>query len=362
MINLLANQNKLLEQMNGLIERQNQILQNQPSTTDREVFVNDIDHDEMRCGFLVTSQRKKLWNVQINLINEFARICKKYNLRWFACGGTLLGAVRHKGFIPWDDDVDIMMLRPDYNKFLKIAAKEIKHPYLLDNWYNYRRESDKTPDILKNLPFIPKELEKVYFNGTFISFPITKIKDCRTTMIEAPDKFINQGIWIDIFPYDVLPPFEDEEQKINFKVACELLTAVSHPEIIQSMIKNNQPLTMRPEQLKTVLQLPFRERGICYDHFEEAIFFRSKKVGDMREYRLTKPRCIPGYCHDMKNYDDVIYLPFEKIEIPAPAGWENYLTTAYGDWRKPVYTHNHTFDYSVDIPYTEYYRTSAFMR
>ena len=82
--NLLANQNKLLEQTNILMARQNQILQQQFSSTaplPREVFVNDIERDEMRSGFLVRSHRKKLWNVQIGLINEFARVCQKYNLR-----------------------------------------------------------------------------------------------------------------------------------------------------------------------------------------------------------------------------------------------------------------------------------------
>ena len=108
-----------------------------------QIFVRNIERDEMRSGFLVTSHRKKLWNVQIGLIKEFERICKKHNLKWWACGGTLLGAARHKGFIPWDDDVDVAMLRPDYNKFLDIAADEIKYPYFLDNWYDYTIESEE---------------------------------------------------------------------------------------------------------------------------------------------------------------------------------------------------------------------------
>ena len=75
----------------------------QPRDNERKIFIENIEHDEMRDGFLVTSNRKKLWNVQIGLINEVARICKKHDIRWFAIGGTLLGAARHKGFIPWDD-------------------------------------------------------------------------------------------------------------------------------------------------------------------------------------------------------------------------------------------------------------------
>ena len=84
----IRQQNDLLEKMNSLLEVQNKILQQQPIS--REVFVDDIEHDEMRDGFLVTSHRKKLWNVQIGLLNEFARICKKYNLRWFAAFKNIL--------------------------------------------------------------------------------------------------------------------------------------------------------------------------------------------------------------------------------------------------------------------------------
>ena len=128
-------QDELLKEQNALLREQNEQLRQIVSVLNcdgREIYVNNINRDEIRNGFLVTSQRKKLWNVQINLIQEFARICKKHNLRWFAIYGTLLGAVRHRGFIPWDDDVDIAMLRPDYEKFRKIAADEIKPPYHLD--------------------------------------------------------------------------------------------------------------------------------------------------------------------------------------------------------------------------------------
>ena len=125
-------QNRLLQEQNDLLREQNEQLRrtiSKPKDGGREVYIENIDRDEMRSGFLVTSHRKKLWNAQIGLIKEFDRICKKYNLRWFAIGGTLIGAARHGGFVPWDDDVDIAMLRPDYEKFRKIAADEIKSPY-----------------------------------------------------------------------------------------------------------------------------------------------------------------------------------------------------------------------------------------
>ena len=136
---------RLLEEQNDLLREQNQLLRKPPAAPlkddGREIFIENIDRDEMRSGFLVTTERKKLWNAQIGILLEFARICKKHNLQWFAGGGTLLGAARHGGFIPWDDDIDVVMLRPEYEKFQQVALQEVKDPYFLDIWYNYRLES-----------------------------------------------------------------------------------------------------------------------------------------------------------------------------------------------------------------------------
>ena len=77
--------------------------------------------EEIRDGYLVTERVKKIWYTEINLLIAFDRMCKEYNLKYSVCYGTLLGAIRHKGFIPWDDDIDVFMMRDDYNKMLKIA-------------------------------------------------------------------------------------------------------------------------------------------------------------------------------------------------------------------------------------------------
>ena len=83
---------------------------------------------EERSNYLVTAERKQLWAVHLDLLNKFQEICKRHNLKYWADGGTLLGAVRHQGFIPWDDDIDIVMLRDDFNKFIDFAQEELNYP------------------------------------------------------------------------------------------------------------------------------------------------------------------------------------------------------------------------------------------
>ena len=95
----------------------------------RDIYVQDINCDEIRDGFLVTQSRKKIWNKSLEIWSVLDRICQKYNIRYYADYGTLLGAVRHKGFIPWDDDLDFVMFRQEYERFLECAAKELEEPY-----------------------------------------------------------------------------------------------------------------------------------------------------------------------------------------------------------------------------------------
>lgn len=80
-------------------------------------------------GFYVDSTMKRFWAASIETLEEIDKVCRKHNIIWYADGGTLLGAVRHKGFIPWDDDVDIVMKRKDYEKFLQVAPMELPEHY-----------------------------------------------------------------------------------------------------------------------------------------------------------------------------------------------------------------------------------------
>lgn len=141
--------------------------------------------EEIRCNYTVSHKMKKVWAVELDLLNEFMRVCKKYNITYYADAGTSLGAVRHKGFIPWDDDIDVMMFRDQYQKLCKIAKKEFKHPYFFQT-------EDTDPGSLRGHAQLRNSLT-------------TGILQC-----ELAGKWgYNQGIFLDIFPIDSIP--DDDE-------------------------------------------------------------------------------------------------------------------------------------------------------
>ena len=88
-------------------------------------FPEDYFKNEVRCGFHITAMMKRLWASQMEVLAWVDEICNKYGIRYIFCYGSLIGAVRHKGFIPWDDDIDIAMLRSDYDRFTEIVAREL---------------------------------------------------------------------------------------------------------------------------------------------------------------------------------------------------------------------------------------------
>ncbi|MCR4792162.1 MAG: LicD family protein [Lachnospiraceae bacterium] len=160
-----------------------------------EVFLQD----EERAGFMVSSLMKRCWAAQLKVVAEFAEVCSRHGLKWYAFCGTLLGAVRHKGFIPWDDDIDIAMMRSDYNLFLHYAEKEMPG-YIIENYDSYT----------------PEENRFFNFQG------ITRINNTYTA--DFNEDYLNEHygfpytVGIDLYPLDYVPrdPEEYETNKTIF--------------------------------------------------------------------------------------------------------------------------------------------------
>ena len=156
--------------------------------------------EELKDGFLITKERKEIWQVELDLLNKLYEVCKKNNIKFYADAGTLLGAVRHKGFIPWDDDMDVAMFREDYEKLIGIAKKgEFEEPYFLQSAYT----------------------EKGYARGH------AQLRNSNTTAIIKSEKDIckfNQGIFIDIFVLDGVS--QDKEFLSKQKKKVEFLNRI----------------------------------------------------------------------------------------------------------------------------------------
>lgn len=363
-VDAINRQNELLQEQNALLREQNALLRKSlppREIPEREIFVDDINRDEMRSGFLVTSHRKKLWNVEIGLLKEITRICKKHNIRWYAIGGTLLGAVRHKGFIPWDDDVDIIMLRPDYEKFKSVAEEELKyHPcYRMWYWFNYRLETDTdaAQHASSDLPFISKEqIEKYPAWAPF--FPLLRLVDESTTYLMEDDrKDVFYSVWVDIFCLDPCPPFEDRTLLKNFDTARELLLATVFPDRIREALLNNEKFLIPRERLMTFLNLPYKLRAQQFDLFQLRNFVQTPYIAEIKYHSINRKRIVYQY----EDFKKTVYLPFENFEVPAPAGYDRALTACYGDWQKLVVTRGHVNEYSTDIPYREYFSKSILL-
>ncbi len=134
--------------------------------------------EDVRAESVKSDKTLFLQKAELDMLVEFVRICDKCHLKYFMAGGTFLGAVRHKGFIPWDDDVDIGMYRKDYEKFLEIAEKELTYPYKIQTYKNCKSHH--------------------YYFSHIVD---TRYKVRRLGSIDKREEYV----WIDIFPYDGLP-------------------------------------------------------------------------------------------------------------------------------------------------------------
>lgn len=249
------------------------------------------------------SDLRRLQLVQLIILNEVKRICDKYNIKYYLVGGSMIGAVRHKGFIPWDDDIDIGLLRRDYDKFLEVCTSELSEEFFLQT---------KETDTEYALPWA-----KLQINGT----------RCIDKSVEETN--VRTGIDIDIFPYDNI-------STIPFVVwvhsnICWMLRGLY-------CIKCNYILLNREKSLK-------KEVGMKICNIL-AIFISKKtlsKIMDIifKRYSNKKTKYVMNLASPY-NYrkeivprrwlEDTILVQFEGEEQPIPIGYHEYLTQLFGDY------------------------------
>lgn len=243
---------------------------------------------------------KSVQQILLAYLLEVDRICKKHNIKYFLAGGTLLGAVRHQGFIPWDDDADIMMLRDDYEKFLEIAPKEMPSGVTF--------QTDKT-DKGCHYPFAKIRLDNTMF----------------ATVFSREHKDMNNGLSFDIFCHD-----KTANSKLGRKLhlnATLFFRAMVFNKWNHRPVKNgNKVVSAICTLIKNIL--PLR----CSQWLQNVTleFFKNKKNAKYL-YDGTGRNIYNG---EFPAYylDEVAYLDFEGYKLPVPKEYDKYLRYLYGDY------------------------------
>lgn len=240
----------------------------------------------------------KLHNVLLELLCEFDRICKKHNIQYFLDSGTALGAIRHGGFIPWDDDLDVGMMRDDYNKFLKVAFSEVGEKYVV-----LTKEVD---------PAYNKYHAKLVRKNTIYPEPTNK-------------NYKYRGISIDIFPFDKISN-DLEKRRNDFKIDLFYKRVIG---LKKSKKNRTSILKISLHYLLKFLPMSLLEKRL-YNLWTQHNDTESSYV-TCYLYRMLLKRSIV--------FPKSLFLPVKQInfeggEYPIMKNYEEYLSLMYGDYMK----------------------------
>lgn len=303
-------------------------------------FEKSYFEGEEKDGFYVRPMMKRVWAAQLEMLQIVEAICNRHNIQYFADWGTLLGAVRHQGYIPWDDDLDICMLRADYEYFLQVAEQELPEYFDILNANTYPEwESEFTRVVnSKKLP-LEKEIEQRFQNCPYL-------------------------VGVDICPIDYLPDNEEE-----VKVHVDLFRAVYR---LALDIRNKMKITQEHLQSLNIIQKLCDVKFTGETPIQQQLQILSDNIAgmymDMGEE--AKECTLMYYMADHEKFrfsascfKSAVRMPFENITIPVPVGYREILEVYYGkNYMTPVQSvaqHEYPY-YKKQQPYMiQYYEENG---
>ncbi|MFQ6805804.1 MAG: phosphorylcholine transferase LicD [Lachnospiraceae bacterium] len=251
---------------------------------------------------------KKLQSVELEMLHDFVDICSRYKIPYFGIGGTAIGALRHQGFIPWDDDIDLAFLRNDYEKFCRIVEKKYS-----DKYYILRYETNK------NYPLFTARMCR---KGTVFQEHAMKNVDCPF------------GIFLDLYAYDNVP--DDEKQMKRqayaawFYSKLLILCSIKEPNLVQLFgWKKKLALAACRVAYTIVKLLHISTDGVYYRGKKCCLKYNHQQTSRLAYLTEAKP-----YGSMIKREDlfPPIQLPFEDLKLNFPNNMHEMMTAYYGDY------------------------------
>ena len=274
-------------------------------------FPDSFFREEVRNGFYITTMMKRYWAGQLQMLSDIDKLCKRHGLKWFADYGTLLGAVRHGGYIPWDDDFDIYMMRDDYERFFELAPKEMPSVYIF---------------------LTLRDVEEGYDNY------LGRIVNCNT--IDCSEDHLAQfsgcpyTVGVDIFPMDGVYNDEEKEKERMERVRKAILVhdAVDAADELGDLAKNIESLVIDVEKenhvhLRRGKKLKHELQKLIEKIYMECPVSEADRVAMMPFYFQYGNHIYPK-----KFLDKPFEMEFENTLLQVPCCYDYKLALDYGSY------------------------------
>ncbi len=288
------------------------------------VFGKKYFEAEEREGFLVPELMKRAWAAEMEILEVVADICARHDIQYFADGGTLLGAVRHQGFIPWDDDIDIALRRPDYNRLIPLLKTELPEGLVLSGMYAEE-----------------KRLQDAAFTAQIRVMSDEEYWDLNSHMRRF-HAFPFLRIGIDILPLDYVPR-DTELVDLQKMIMWQIMRLLDHKGGDFTMENYERQLQYVEELCGVSLVRDDTLNNQLFKLFDAIVsLYNYDEAEEISQYFFWLPN--PSRVYKKEWYDTFVMMPFENTAVPVPQKYHEVLTLMYGDYKTPVRgtaTHNY---------------------